>query len=205
MNTLPANLTAGRYPIDDHTMHITRRIVLKNLLIAAAGTVFLPSCLQDDPPASVAFKKIRVTGKQEKTLSSLAEAIIPTTDTPGAREISAHLFALKMVDDCYTREEQQQFLEGLEPFAAESEKRYGKAFNELNADRKEQFISVLDKAGDDQSALTAFYRSVRSLTILGYTTSQYYLTTVRGYRIIPGKYRGSVPVEKSASPTVGKS
>ncbi|HEY0895824.1 MAG TPA: gluconate 2-dehydrogenase subunit 3 family protein [Sphingobacteriaceae bacterium] len=186
-------------------MHITRRIALRNLLIAAAGTALLPSCLQDDAPASVAFKKIRVTGKQEQMLASLTETIIPTTDTPGAREISAHLFLLKMVDDCYTADEQREFLKGLEAFSGESEKRYRKDFHKLDAGRKEEFLSGLEKAGEDGSPLTAFYRSVRSLTILGYTTSEYYLTRIRGYRIIPGKYQGSVPVAESSTPNASHS
>ncbi len=185
-------------------MHITRRIALRNLLIVAAGTALLPSCLQDDP-ASVAFKKIRVTREQEQMLASLTETIIPTTDTPGAREISAHLFLLKMVDDCYTPDEQRKFLKGMEAFSGESEKRYRKDFRELDTARRDEFLSGLEQSGDDGTPLTAFYRSVRSLTILGYTTSEYYLTRIRGYRIIPGKYQGSVPVRKPSSPNASHS
>ncbi len=46
-------------------------------------------------------------------LAELAETILPKTDTPGAKDLAAHLFALKMVDDCYTKTNQEKYMKGM--------------------------------------------------------------------------------------------
>ena len=175
-------------------MNITRRIALKNLLIVAAGTTLLPACFQDDKKASLGLRHLRISGDQEKTLAALTETIIPTTDTPGAKDISAHLFVLKMVDDCYTSEEQDAFMEGFETFGKQVQQKYNKPFEECSQTEKEAFLTALEKEEDGENPIRSFYKSTKGLTVFGYTTSQYYLTQVKGYNIIPGKYRGAVPV-----------
>jgi len=101
-------------------MHLNRRQALKRLAIITAGVSLIPSCMQDKNKASILLKNLQVGGDQEQLLAELAETIIPATDTPGAKDISAHLFVLKMMDDCYTKEDQQKFMRGLEQFEKET-------------------------------------------------------------------------------------
>jgi len=180
-------------------MNITRRIALKNLLIVAAGTALLPSCLQDDKKTSINLKHLKFSGDHEKTLAALTETIIPTTDTPGAKDISAHLFVLKMVDDCYTREEQEAFMEGFDAFRKQVQMKYNKGYEEIDQAQKEAFLTDLEKDKEGKGPIHSFYKSAKGLTVFGYTTSQYYLTQVKGYNIIPGKYQGAVPVNSTKS------
>src|SRR5258706_15442809 len=86
-----------------------RRSSLRTLLIISAGTVLLPSCLQDkEKSSSISLKNIKINGSDEELLSELSETIIPKTNTPGAKDVSAQLFALMMIDDCYPPDDQDK-------------------------------------------------------------------------------------------------
>jgi hypothetical protein len=173
-------------------MNITRRAAIRNLLIVTAGVALLPSCLQDH--TSIKLNSLDINSDHEKILASLTDAIIPKTDTPGALDLSAHLFVLKMVDDCYTKEEQQVFMTGFEEFNRKVKDKYQKSFADLTGSQKEEFLSELEGAKNVNESLKSFYASAKRLTVLGYTTSKYYLADVKKFSLIPGKYEGSVPV-----------
>ena len=137
-------------------------------------------------------------GDQEKMMAELCEAIIPATDTPGAKDISAHLFALMMVDDCLTKEEQQKFVAGLKAFEQKTKKDFNKAYLDLSPAQKESLLKELEAANPAKEDTAFFYSTVKKLTIRAYTTSKFFLTKVQVYELVPGRWHGSVPVKKSA-------
>lgn len=61
-------------------------------------------------------------------MAELCETILPATDTPGAKDLSAHLFVLKMIDDCYKKDHQQQFSNGLKDFKDKTKQDFDKGF-----------------------------------------------------------------------------
>jgi hypothetical protein len=173
-------------------MNITRRAAIRNLLIVTAGAALLPSCFQET--VSIKLKNLDIDSDHERILAALTEAIIPKTDTPGAKDISAHLFTLMMVDDCYNKEEQQAYLDGFEAFNQMVQSSYKQSFLKLTSQQQEELLNHLEKGADVPEPVKSFYSSTRRLTILGYTTSKYYLADVKKFSLIPGKYEGSVPV-----------
>jgi hypothetical protein len=40
-----------------------------------------------------------------------------------------------------------------------------------------------------------FYATVKRLTILAYSSSQYFLTKVQVYELVPGRWQGCIPVK----------
>ena len=175
-------------------MQLNRRSIIKQFLFIFAGAIFVPSCLQDKKKSAVLLKNILVDTDQEKLLAALTETIIPTTDTPGAKDVSAHLFVLMMVDDCYNKTDQQKFIKGLKQFATFVKTNEGKYFVDCTISQREELVSRISakKLGEDE--LSFFYSKVKQLTIQAYTSSQYFLTKVQVYEIIPGRYHGCVPV-----------
>jgi len=109
----------------------------------------------------------------------VVEAIIPKTDSPGAKELNLHLFVLKMVDDCHSEEDQQRFLEGLKK--AKSLK--GKSVDEV-------MDYVKNLPSDD-----AFLALVKRRTIQGYLNSEYVMKNKLVYELVPGRYNGAVKIE----------
>jgi hypothetical protein len=160
-----------------------------------AGAALLPSCLQDERKVSIPLKRIHIEPADETMLAGLAETILPKTDTPGAIELSAHLFTLKMVDDCYTKENQQKYIQGMKDFESFVMKKTGRPFSENSVAEKQAIVTELDKQKRENNGISFFYQSTKKLTIQAYTTCEYYLTKIRGYKMIPGKFQGCIPLK----------
>jgi Gluconate 2-dehydrogenase subunit 3 len=179
-------------------MPVSRRSVLKQMAITSAGLLLIPSCMQDRSKASILVKNFSITTDQEAMLAELTESIIPKTTTPGAKDIYAHLFVLKMMDDCSSKEEQEKFLKGLHAFEIFAKEKNGKSFLASNAKEREMVLEALGKNKDQKDDMGLFYSSVKHLTIQAYTTSEFYLTKVQVYELVPARWHGCVPVKKSA-------
>jgi Gluconate 2-dehydrogenase subunit 3 len=184
----------GEDPKHKRTMP-NRRVAIQQLLMIWAGAALLPSCMQEEEKVSIPLKSIRVEPADEKMLAELAEIILPKTDSPGAKELAAHLFTLKMVDVCYTKENQDKYIRGLKDFESWVMKKTGKTFTVISPSEKQSLVAEMDKQKPTGEGISFFYQSTRKLTILAYTTCEYYLTRIRGYKMIPGKFQGCVPLK----------
>ncbi|MEO5683657.1 MAG: gluconate 2-dehydrogenase subunit 3 family protein [Chitinophagaceae bacterium] len=183
-------------------MQVTRRKAIQQFLFVSAGVAILPACLQDDKSKSaILLKNFQVSGQQEKMLEELTETIIPTTATPGAKAVSAHLFALKMLDDCYKKEDQQQFMKGLTAFDKTAQEKFDQPFLKCNKTQRDTLLAAIDGKKDLPAELAFFYTTAKKLTIQAYTGSRFYLTSVQVYKMIPGKYRGCIPVKNHSIKT----
>ncbi len=129
-------------------------------------------------------------------MADLTEAIIPATDTPGAKDVGAHLFVLMMIDDCYNPEDQEKFIAGMKQFEEMAKKRYGKSFSSITPAQQNEWLSELQNSkGEKDNTAASFYHSTRGLTIQCFTGSKYYLTKVHVYEMVPGRFHGCVPVK----------
>ena len=175
-------------------MNVDRRTALKNFLIISAGIVLIPSCLQNKGKSSILLKNFVINNNDEDLLEEVCETFIPTTDTPGAKDIGAHLFVLKMIDDCIDKEEQIKIIKGLKAFDKLAKKTYGKSFFDCDAVQRKEFFSRIEKKEDVSQEVLAFYKTTKKFTVRAYTTSEYYLTKVAVYELIPGRFHGCVPI-----------
>jgi hypothetical protein len=118
---------------------------------------------------------------QAELLATIAEHILPETDTPGARAVGVHRFIDAMVAESYGAEERRQFLTGLAAFD-------DRAFLTRSPSDQLALLSELDRAGDP------FFRSLKDLTLVGYYTSEIGATRELQYAPLPGRYNGCVPL-----------
>ena len=175
-----------------------RRSSIKTLLIISAGAALLPSCLHEDKKSSLSLKNIKVDSKDENLLAELSETIIPKSNTPGAKDVKASAFALMMLDDCYAPADQDKFLKGMKEFNELSKKKFKKSFVDCStAERLEVLKSIQDKK-DIPENVSYFFNSMKRLTLQAYTSSEYYLTKVHVYQLVPGRFYGCVPVKKAS-------
>lgn len=182
-------------------MLVNRRTALKQVLVVSAGLALLPSCFRKTAPASITLKNIAVDGEGENMLAMLADTLIPTTSTPGATDAKAHLFALTMVDDCFKKEDQQKWTAGMKAFSELSEKKNGTSFEKSTPEARAALLSELEKAKAEDGEAAYFYHTTKRLIIQGYTSSEYYLTKVQVYELIPARFYGSVPVKPAGRKT----
>ena len=170
-----------------------RRTALKNLLIITGGTIVIPSCFQKDNNASIPLKNLKFNRKEEQLLAEIAETILPASDTPGAKDTYAHIYALKIVDACYEKEAQEKFAKGLEQVAEMAEKNYNNSFINCTLHQKQNIVSDLENKKAPEEALE-FYKHIKSLTIQGWQTSKPVLIPFLKYEVAPGRYNGFASV-----------
>lgn len=190
-------------------MTISRRSALKQLFIVAGGVIFVPACFHHKDKSSLTLRHFSLEADQQETLEALADTLLPANASPsdatmGAKAVGAHLFVLKMMDDCYPEGQQQQFMKGLVAFDQQAHRQYGKSFGGCDPKQREEMVGALegDAAGQKdfskQSDLLFFYRENKKLLIRGYLGSQYFLTKIEVYELVPGRWHGCSPLIKKS-------
>ena len=126
-----------------------RRDALKLL----AGTAALPVLsrdvfalfrgVQEQLPAAPSLKTL--TPHQDATVTALAEAIIPQTDTPGAKAARVNEFIDVILTEWYDDPERKSFLTGLAGVDTQCHDLFGKDFVDCSAPQQKQILTVLDE------------------------------------------------------------
>ncbi len=148
---------------------ISRRLFLMNSC-ATLGSVWIVSHLseisaaqehahnsaQSQPPSKFEL----FTPEQAIEVEAIAAQIIPTDDTPGAREARVIYFIDRALAT-FAAEERGAFVEGLKDLQRKTRKRFGKTkkFSDLSAGQRTKMLEVIEKG--------AFFELVRTMTILG--------------------------------------
>jgi len=173
---------------------IPRRTAIRNLLIIAGGAMVLPACYNKSGKPTIQLNNLSLTEEDELFLEILCETLVPETDSPGAKSLKLHLFVMKMVDDCYKAEDQQMFINGLEKFDAFAKEKIGKSFLEASVPEREELLKGIQKDKEKDKAIHKFYQITKSKTIQGYLNSEYVMTNLVKYELVPGRYNGYFPV-----------
>jgi hypothetical protein len=179
-------------------MNIDRRTAIRHLAFFSASAVLLPACMQDHSKSAILLQNFKIDSDQEKLLEELSATLIPTTDTPGAREVSAHLFVLKMLDDCSSPEDRQKFLKGMQLFDNAARSAGGRSFADADAAARLALLATIDGNKNADPDVGYFYSTTKKLTILAYSSSSWFLTKVQVYELVPGRWHGCVPVQAQA-------
>jgi hypothetical protein len=185
-----------------------RREALKALALITGGAVLVPSCnfLKEDILA--AYKNLQVTPSLQTLLASVSDTIIPAGTIKGAAEINVQDFILVMVNDCMEEEDQKSFMQGLSSFNDYSKKVGDKSFSRLTPEEKatvveeglaQKFESEVVPEDEDakierenQTAVLEFLKITKRFTTQGFMMSQYIMTEIKPYKMIPGEYKGAV-------------
>ncbi|MFZ4261044.1 gluconate 2-dehydrogenase subunit 3 family protein [Sphingobacterium sp. HJSM2_6] len=153
---------------------MNRRSAIKQLFIIAGGIAIATSCDLSSNATSIELKNIQMVKKDEQLLAAYVEAILPKTDSPGAKELNLHLFVMKMLDDCSSPEDQKLFLESL------------KAAHEQKANTAEEILAYLKGLPEGDK----FFSILKWRTIQGYKNSEYVMKNKLKYELVPGRYNG---------------
>jgi hypothetical protein len=153
-------------------------------------------------------------------LNEVAETILPTTSSPGAKAANVGHFMAVMVQDCYTPADQKTFLDGIGKLDEASKKQFSSKFMDLTPKQRTDVLVVLDKEQKDFTAKRAkdmeadaakhkgeakykapelanhYFHMMKQLTLLGYFTSEIGATKALRYIAVPGHYDGCVPYKK---------
>lgn len=144
---------------------------------------------------------------QNATVTTIAEMIIPETDSPGAKSAKVNEFIDLLLTEWYEPRETEQFLDGLADVDRRSNKLFSKDF--VSCDEAQQ-IQLLHTFDDEAMAFAAkqraaspahtqhppmnFFYTMKKLTLVGYYTSEPGFEKELGEFIIPPSHVGCAPL-----------
>lgn len=170
-----------------------RRKALKHLGILSGGMVMLPSCDFTAEKVSLTLNRLKITKSQETLMKELTESILPQDDLPGALNLKVHDFVWTMVDDCLKNETMQSYLEGMTNFNKRVVELTGQSFLKSDQQDRVKALHSIVKEEVRPSDLVSrdvlnFVEITKSFTILGYMKSEYIMTEIMPYSLVPGSY-----------------
>ena len=167
-----------------------RRQAVSTIAVILGGSMvgsqlFLTGCKQTEKKANITD----FSPEQVALLDEVGETIIPTTNTPGAKAAGVEKFIVRVVKDCYTKDEQKVFYDGLAKLDGDSKTKFGKGFADLDTAQKNEMVK--QTTVDNKP----FFLKMKELTVTGYFTSEIGATKALEYLPIPGRFEGCVPLK----------
>jgi hypothetical protein len=135
-----------------------------------------------------------LTPEQNDLVTTIAEMIIPETDTPGASATHVNEFVDLLLAEWYEDADKTRFLAGLDAIDHESRATYGRRFVELATPERELTLRALEGARDSSEGAGRAFGELKRLTVYGYFTSEIVQKNVLKTVIWPGRYDGCVSV-----------
>jgi gluconate 2-dehydrogenase gamma chain len=127
---------------------ITRREALARTAILLGGTLAATTIAGAQSTAwltpSAQWRPRTLSSTQLDLVATLAEHIIPKTDTPGARDAGVERFVDAILTDYYGAAERQRFLNGLADVDARAQKAHGGAFLRATPAQQVALLTALD-------------------------------------------------------------
>ena len=179
---------------------IKRVSVLLGGIALVGGSGLLEACGKERPAKGTAIGAF--SQDDVALLDEVADTILPTTSTPGAKAAQVGPFMAKMVTDCYDAKDQEIFRHGVEQLDAASRKANGKSFMDSTPGQRLTLLETLDH--EQKSYMDAkkpgerahYFRMMKELTLLGYFTSEIGYTKAQRYAEAPGRYEPCMPYTK---------
>lgn len=147
---------------------------------------------------------------QNATVITITEAIIPATDTPGAKGAKVNEFIDLLLTEWYEPAQTKEFLTGLADVDTRSKKKFSAAFIDCTPAQQTALLTEFDAAAMQFSALqkqaqpndstpppTNFFYQIKKLTLAGYYTSEIGFSQELGKSIIPAEHAGCAPVKET--------
>jgi Gluconate 2-dehydrogenase subunit 3 len=127
-----------------------RRELLQRVSLLLGGTIlganaFLTGCRSASDEDGGGSVDVNFTEADIAYLDEVAETIIPTTSTPGAKAAKVGAFMAVMVKDCYTERDQQIFHKGMDKLNDASKKKFDKTFMNATPEQRHELLTGIDK------------------------------------------------------------
>ncbi len=188
-----------------------RRSALKKTGVLAGAAVAMPTLFSIfqacQSETRIDWQPEFFTENEAKTIASLIDTILPRTETPGALDVKSDIFIDKVIAKTYDEAAQEKLRADIAAFNTECEKKYGKPFSELNAsDKSKVLVAAEANSGKFSPGVwgtavvkqepVGFYRSMKSMAIWAYFTSEEVGEQVLNYDPIPGVFEPCIPVSE---------
>jgi len=186
-----------------------RRQALRKTALIAGSTVTAPALLsllqscQSQPRLD--WQPVFLNEDQARFISLMVDTWMPKTDTPGALDVKVDIFIDLVFARLYNKEAQALVVSEIEKFNNGCKEKFGSRFIDLNEKERDTMMKTAESepgrfngkvwgtAVGKQEPI-GFYRSLKSMAIWGYFTSEEIGKNVLSYDPIPGVYQGCIPL-----------
>ena len=171
---------------------MNRREAVQYISLIFGGTVigssaFLAGCTSDNKSqASMTFSDGDVA-----LMDEIAETILPTTKTPGAKAAKVGAFMTVMVNDCYTKDDQEIFHKGLTTLDDACNKMHGHGFMKAEPAHRKELLTSLDK--DAKEYMKNKKKIFKIVSLRTTTRNRIVSLSLRYLKDLSRKERGRIP------------
>ena len=190
---------------------ITRREALQRVSALLGGaaligqSALLTGCATSGSPSAAVGAPF--TANEIALLDEIADTILPTTSTPGAKAAGVGRFMATMVTDAYDAGEKRIFRDGMRTLERECRELHGADFLTVSPQQRLTLLERLDREQFEAARRTSraphYFRMMKELALLGYFTSEIGYTQALRYTETPEHFDPCVtytPGEKAWAP-----
>ena len=180
-----------------HGAAIGRREAIRRAAILA-GLALSPqlvaSVAQAQTATQTAAGKTYLTAAQAAVAGAAADRILPRTDTPGAADVGVPAFLDRYYGEFMTDDERRLFVAGLDAIEAAAKSAQNGSFASLPSAQQDAVLRAVATSQQDQNPSS--FGLIRSMTILGYFSSEQVAKSVLNYDPVPAGYEPCIPLEQ---------
>tara|TARA_B100000767_G_C19674443_1_gene496714 strand:+ start:334 stop:909 length:576 start_codon:yes stop_codon:yes gene_type:complete len=130
-------------------------------------------------------------------IAELVDVIIPPTESPGAKDSLVHDYVVDYMENCASKKEYNNFINGIIDLQEESNIQFKRSFENCSETQKIELIEAIAESNQYTGLLLkinnklrgrSFFNILKTLTIEGYCTSSNGATMHLEYMPVPGKY-----------------
>lgn len=188
-----------------------RRKALKKAGLLAGATIAIPamiSLLQSCKTESrIDWQPLFLKEDEAKTIAMLVDMILPRTDTPGALDVKVDVFIDMVIAKTYDAKGQENMRAEIAKFNADCKSNFGDVFINLSEAKRTEVLKAEETSSGKFNPVVwgtavgnqgpiGFYRSMKSMAIWAYFTSEEIGENVLNYDPIPGNYDGCKPLSE---------
>ncbi len=176
---------------------------------AAAPSLFsiLQSC-QKQP--RLTWQPAILSQEQAGLISSLVDTLLPKTTTPGGLDMKVDIFIDAAIDQLFDEAGQKAIMAEMDAFDAGCREKHGDNFGRLNEQERTEFLKEKERTSPKYNGKVwgtavgaqqpvGFYRSMKSMALWGYFSSEEIGKNVLSYDPIPRHYKGCIPLSDVGS------
>ncbi len=188
---------------------MNRREALRKTTLLAGSAAAVPtllsllqSCTKQD---RLTWTPLFFNEDQARFISSFVDTILPKTATPGALDVKTDIFIDLVYAKAYDKQGQETVVLEIEKFNADCKSKYGDVFADLSKEGRTACLKehetkspkfngkVWGTAVGNQEPV-GFYRSLKSMALSAYFSSEEVGKNILSYDPIPGEYLGCIPL-----------
>jgi gluconate 2-dehydrogenase gamma chain len=180
---------------------MNRREALKRVALLLGGAVSAPvvnAVLSGYRPLP-RYTPRTLSPEQNELVTTIAELIIPTTDTPGAKEAGVGQFIDLLLTEWHPAADRDRFLAGLADLETQFQLKHSKSFLQGTSPEQADFLAKLDleAIGARRARVkeVPFFGMMKEMTLVGYYTSEIGATEELQFRPATDRYDGCIPLE----------